>query len=127
MEYSSGVITLCIPYSTLEPLRDKLQSGYQSDKVESDKEWSERFTEELKLTNVEITAELGKTELTGKEILNLRKGDVILLDQYFNDELDVYIGDHLKFTGYPGIYKGNQSVQISQIIMEEEVYHHGTN
>jgi flagellar motor switch protein FliM len=30
VEYSSGTISVCIPYSTLEPLRDRLQAGYQS-------------------------------------------------------------------------------------------------
>ena len=30
VEYSSGIISLCIPYATLEPIRDKLQAGYQS-------------------------------------------------------------------------------------------------
>jgi flagellar motor switch protein FliM len=126
MEYSSGGMTICMPYSSLEPVREKLQGSYQSDKLEADQEWADRFQEDIQLSDIDLVTELGRTELTGKEILNLKKGDVIPLDQYSGDDLNIYVEKHLKFKGQPGIYKGNQAVQISQIIFEEEVNDHGT-
>lgn len=120
MDYSSGLITICIPYSSLEPIRDKLQRGYHADKLEADQEWLGRFKDELKKSNVGLFVELGQTELTGREIINLKKGDVVLLDQYISDDLNMYVEQNLKFKGRPGVYRGNRALQVSEIIISEE-------
>jgi len=122
MDFSSGVMTFCIPYSTIEPIREKLQGGYQADRLDVDKEWASRFTEGLRCTDVNLAVELGATELSGREIVDLKNGDVIPLDQYCSDGLDIYVEDVLKFKGLPGIFKGNQAVEISEIIVGEEVH-----
>ena len=121
MEFSSGIMTLCIPYSTIEPIREKLQTGYLSEKLEVDEKWTIRFEEGLKLSNVNLSVELGSAELSGREIINLKKGDVILLDRCCSDSLDIYIEGVHKFKGRPGIYKGNRAVQISQFIVGGKV------
>jgi len=121
LDYTSGTITVCIPYSSLEPLRDKLQGGYQTDKLESDQDWLVRFKEELKSSYINLSVELGKTELTGRDILTLKKGDVILLDQHLSDDMNVFLEQSLKLKGRPAVYRGNQAITVSQIIMDEEV------
>lgn len=113
MDYVSGKMTLCIPYSTLEPIREKLQGSYQTDKLESDREFSSRFREELHFAEVSLCAELGNTELPGREIAELKPGDVIILDQYFNDEINIFLEGQLKFKGQPGRRRGTQAVRIS--------------
>ncbi|MBN2516023.1 MAG: flagellar motor switch protein FliM [Deltaproteobacteria bacterium] len=119
MDFSSGNITLCIPYSTIEPIKEKMRSGYQVDNLEVSDEWKESLESEVRLSSVNMEVLLGKTELKGREIANLKKGDVILLDRYYSDDLDVYVEGFLKFKGQPGVYKGNQALQISQVIMED--------
>jgi flagellar motor switch protein FliM len=116
MEFSSGIMTACIPYTILEPIKKKLQINYQNESLGSDKEWATRVEENLRLSKLNLTVELGGTELTGKEIINLKNGDIIPLDHYCNDVLDVYVEDVLKFRGELGIYKGNQAVKISEFI-----------
>ncbi len=120
MDYASGKMTLCIPYSSLEPIRDKLQGSYQTDKRDSDVEFSSRFKEELRSALVPLVVELGNTELAGRDILRLREGDVILLDQYASDDLNVYLEGHLKFRGRPGRFRGNQALQISRAVLDEK-------
>lgn len=122
LEFSSGIMTFCIPYSTIEPIREKLQGSYQADRLEVDKEWADRFKEGLRCSKVNLTVELGRTKLSGREIINLKNGDVILLDQYCSSDLDIYVEDVLKFKGQPGIYKGNRAVEISKFIVGKEVY-----
>jgi flagellar motor switch protein FliM len=51
--------------------------------------------------------------VAGKELLNLAVGDVIKLDTYSRDQLRVKVGGITKFMGYPGLYKGNQALQIT--------------
>jgi flagellar motor switch protein FliM len=126
VEYSSGIISLCIPYATLEPIRDKLQAGYQSEQMEVDKTWTNRFKASLFSSKVDIAANLGKMEIHTGEVVNLKRGDVIMLDRYVTDPLDIYVEGVLKFRGKPVTYKGNQAIQISHVITSEEVIDYGT-
>ena len=123
---SSGTISVCIPYSTLEPLRDRLQAGYQSEQLDVDKTWINRFKGGLLASKIELTARLGSTEINAGEVVSLKKGDVIPLSQFILDPINVYVEDILKFRGRPVIYKGNQAIQILQIISSDEVIDYGT-
>jgi len=118
-EYSTGTITLCFPYSMLAPIRDKLQAGFQSEQLEIDRAWTGMFKKGLMESVVDITAELGRTEVSAMGVANLDKGDVILLDRYAAGPLNIYAGGVLKFKGHAGIYKGNQAVRISEIMKGE--------
>ncbi len=120
MEYLSGNMTLCMPYAMLEPLKEKLEMGYTSGVSKVDKGWALRLRENLKSHEVDILVELGRTELCGREIINLKEGDVIYLERHFMDGLDIYVEGIRKFTGHPGIYKGNQAVQLSKYYKQGE-------
>jgi len=126
VEYSSGTISLCIPYSTLEPLRDRLQAGYQSEQLDVDKKWINRFKGGLLASKVDLTARLGSTEINASEVINLKKGDVIPLSKCIVDPINIYVEGVNKFRGRPVIYKGNQAIQISHIISNDEVIDYGT-
>ena len=126
VEYSSGIISLCIPYSTLEPLRDRLQAGYQSEHLEADKTWINRFKSELFASRVDVMAHLGSTQVHAGEVANLKKGDVIPLNQYITDPVNIFVEGILKYRGRPVIHKGNQAIQVSQIIPQDEVIDYGT-
>ncbi|MBU8910552.1 MAG: flagellar motor switch protein FliM [Desulfobacterales bacterium] len=121
MGFSSGKISFCIPSLMIEPISKKLQTGYQEDTIVADKKWTNSFNEGLKKASVNMVAELGRTELNGGEIANLKKGDVICLKQYCSDSLNVYVEDILKFKGYPGIYKGSRAIEVSNFIVEKKV------
>jgi flagellar motor switch protein FliM len=120
VEYTSGVISICIPYSMLEPIKDKLSAGFQSEHLEVDRVWANRFKSGLLKSYVDIFVELGKAQVMGKDIVNLKKGDVIQLEHYASDPLDIFVEGMKKFRGYPGIYKGNQAVQVSSIMTGKE-------
>ncbi len=125
VEYSSGVLTVCIPYSTLEPIRDKLQAGFQSEQLEVDKAWVERLRNNLVGSRAEVAVELGATEISARDVVNMKPGDVIPLDQYASDAVTVFVEGIPKFRGYPGSYKGNQAVRISELILPKEGGIHG--
>ena len=123
---TSGIMSLCIPYSTLEPVREKLSAGFQSEQMESDNTWVNRFREGLINSKVDLMVELGRTEINAREVINLKKGDVIVLDHYASDALNMYIGGVLKFKGYPGTSRGNQAVQVVQVGVDKEEEGYGT-
>ncbi len=116
MEHISGTITICIPYSTLEPIVTKLRTGFHSDQLEVDKTWLFRLKERLKETEVEIVVELGGAELMASDLIKLGLGDVIQLDNDVTDEIVIKVEDVPKFRGFPGVSKGNKAVQISSIV-----------
>jgi len=126
VEYNTGVMFLCIPYSSLEPIREKLQTGFQSEQMGIDKVWAERFKENLGLSRVEVVIELGKSSLKGRDIIELKKGDVIVLDQDPSIPLFALVEGVPKFLCKPGVFKGSQAVQISRIIEANEVIDYGT-
>jgi len=126
MEFSSGIVSVCIPYSMLEPVREKLQAGYQSDALEVDREWANRFKDGLMSSRVELIVELGRSEVSGKEIVDLKKGDVIMLDRYRVDPLDIFVEGVQKLTAFPGVYKGNSAIQIAGTIQGKEARYYGT-
>ncbi len=119
VEYSSGMITLCIPYATLEPLREKLQAGFQSEQLEVDKGLVERFRKNILQAEVDLVVELGTTQIAAGDVVNFQIGDIIPLDQYAADPVRIFVEGVNKFDGYAGIYRGSQAVQITQIIRQE--------
>jgi flagellar motor switch protein FliM len=121
LEYTTGVMSICIPYSSLEPVREKLQAGYQSENMEVDKVWAGRFKDYLMLASLDIAVELGKTEISGKDLLNLQKGDVIRLNQFATDPLTVFVEGIAKYRVDPGYHKGNMAGRITELITKEGV------
>ena len=116
MDQVSGTITVCLPYSTIEPIIGKLKAGFQSDQLEVDQLWIKRLRERMLEAQVEVIVELGKATITSKDLVNFKVGDIIQLDNDVNDELNVKIEGVSKFRGYPGTMKGNKAVQVSSII-----------
>ena len=119
VEYSSGLMTLCIPYATLEPLREKLQAGFQSEQMEVDKGLLERFRRNILQAEVDIVVELGGTQISAGDVVNFQVGDVVPLDQYASDPVRIFVEGVAKYAGYAGSYRGSQAVQVTEIITGE--------
>ncbi len=126
VEYTTGILALCLPYASLEPIREKLAAGFQSEQLEVDRVWMERFKKSLVQSKVDLAVELGRANISTTDVLQLKKGDVIMLDQYATDPLYVFVEGLSKYRAYPGIYKGSQAIRISEILMDKEVFSDGT-
>lgn len=124
LEHASGLINICLPYSTVEPIRHKLNAGFQSDQMEVDKNWISRFRRQIDDIAVNMTVELGRTNITGKDLMKLKLDDVIQLDNSVYDGVVIDVEGLPKFKGQPGISKGNNGVKITKVaklkIIEEE-------
>lgn len=107
-----GKIILCLPYSTIEPIRSKLSASYQSDQLEVDYSWTRRFIRQLREIPVQICVHLGRTEIKGQDLLRLEKGDIIVLDQDVNHPLTVTVEKVPKYKAHAGVHQGNHAVKI---------------
>jgi flagellar motor switch protein FliM len=97
IEASTGKLIICIPYGCLEPIRNILQAGFQNVQPEVDRAWVERFRDRILATPVNVTAELGRTQIRGRDLLDLQVGDTLLLDRCATDEMDIRVERILKF------------------------------
>lgn len=75
----SGEIHFCMPYSTIEPIRDILTSSLQGETLEIDKRWIRLMTQQIQTAEVELVADLGVAKTSFGAILNMQVGDIIPL------------------------------------------------
>ncbi len=112
MDEARGNMTVCIPYSTLEPIRAKLNAAFQSERLELDHSWLKRILRQIEEVEVEASVELGSTQITVQTLLDLQTGDIIRLDQDRDSELIVRVEGVPKFTGLPRVVKQKKAVEI---------------
>ncbi len=111
-----GKLILCLPYSTIEPIRDKLYASYQSDQLEVDQGWIERLKKRLRQVDVNLLVELGRTNVKGRDLLQLEVGDILVLNQDVDSPLTVKVEGVPKFKAFAGVTRGNKAFQIKEII-----------
>jgi flagellar motor switch protein FliM len=116
MENSSGTATICIPYSMIEPIINKLKANFQSEQMEVDQVWVSRLRAELMQTEVEMVAELGQAQMTPRDLLGLQEGNVLMLGKDVSDPLYIKTEGTSKFRGYSGVSRGMKAVQITEVL-----------
>jgi flagellar motor switch protein FliM len=77
---AGGEIHICIPYATLEPIRDILYSALHGDNNEPDRRWLRMLSKQVQLAEVELVAKLAEVPATVKQLLAMKMGDVIGVD-----------------------------------------------
>jgi flagellar motor switch protein FliM len=112
LEGSNGDLHVTIPYSALEPLREVLDSGVQSDRADNDGRWAQALREEIEDCDVNLTTVFGHGSVTLAELVNLKPGDVVPCD--FQGAVTVYAEDVPILHGGFGVSRGQMAVQVSQ-------------
>lgn len=121
LENANGTITLVIPYSTIEPIKQKLSTGFQVESDQTDKKlWTSIIKDQLLDTELDVKVNLGQSEISLNELMNLKVGDVIPLDQDANGEFDILVQEVRKYKGLYGVYHGSVAMQITKSIIKEK-------
>lgn len=116
-----GLMNICLPFLTLEDIMDKLNTKYWFSTMKNkDEDSYEEFIETaINKAQIPMKALLGKSTISVMDFINLQVGDIIKLDSHVNDELDVYVGNIVKFKALPGSGAENYAVKVTEIIREE--------
>ena len=77
---AGGAMHICIPYSTLEPIREMLHSSVRADQQQADRRWVSLLTQQLKSADVDMVAEFATASATLRQLIGLKRGDFIALD-----------------------------------------------
>lgn len=121
LEQESTTLTLCTPYSTIEPLRGKLATGFQSTRLEVDSGVARRMDQNIKQTMANMSVQLATGTLKTREFLNLQVGDILTMDTNPAEEAMVKIEGTPKFYGYVGSYRGNRAARITRPIPKQDL------
>ena len=113
-EPTFGTVVLVVPYSTIEPIKQKLSSSFQADNEMSDNMWTVSMKQHLMEIEAHLTAKFGETNINVGDLINLEVGDVIPLAEEASGEVVIEIGGVPKLQGIIGSYKGNRAIQITQ-------------
>ncbi|UUZ85935.1 flagellar motor switch protein FliM [Paenibacillus sp. P26] len=122
---TTGMINLCIPHVVIEPIMPRLSvhHWFVSQKKTRAPEEVEALQARLHKAKSPIIAELGTSQISVREFLNLNVDDVITLNKPVDEPLHIRIGEKLKFFGSPGTTRGKLAVQINEIVGEGEEEH----
>ena len=113
-ESASGTIMVVIPYSTLEPIKQKLSSSYQSENDSVDSLWTQSMHEHVKDAGTNAVVKLGESEISVGDLISLQVGDILPLSQEVSGELFIEVEGVKKLCCLAGEYKGNRAVQITR-------------
>jgi flagellar motor switch protein FliM len=116
LENASGTIAIVMPYSTIEPIKAKLNSYYQTESGETDHEWVEKLQTHLGQAMAEVVVRLGSAEISVGDLVNLNVGDVIPLSQDADGELAMTVEGVEKYKCLFGVSRGNRAVQVTRVL-----------
>ena len=111
---TSGAIHFCIPYSTLEPIRDVLYSTVQGDAGEPDRRWVNLMKEQLQSAEVELVAELAQAPATVEQLLSFKAGDFIELD--LRQAIQAKVAGVPVFDCHYGTSNGKYALKVDQLL-----------
>lgn len=116
-----GLMNICLPFITLEPVMDKLNTKYWYSTMQEkdDNSYMDTIETLIAKAKVPIKAVLGESTISVNDFVNLQKGDIIKLNSGIEDELTVYVGNIEKFKALPGSAADNYAVRVTSIVREE--------
>jgi len=119
LENASGTIAVVIPYSTIEPIKNKLSNSFQTEADRQDREWIAKMEEHIRQTSAHVRVNLGSSEITVGDLVNLSVGDIIPLTQDADGELELLVEGVPKYKCFFGVSRGNRAVQVTRNAEEE--------
>jgi flagellar motor switch protein FliM len=118
LDGGGGDLHVTMPYSMVEPIRDLLDAGVQSDRSDRDERWTRAIREEMKEAQVALSSTLVETTLSLRDLNGLKAGDVIPIELPSTVSLEAE--ETPVFRGKFGVYNGSRAVQIIEKIVPEQ-------
>ncbi|MBU2917498.1 flagellar motor switch protein FliM [Psychrosphaera sp. F3M07] len=118
LDGGGGDFHVALPYSMLEPIRELLDAGVQSDKEDTDYRWSKALRDEIMDVYVDLSTQLLEMEIPLSQILELKDGDIIPIEM--PEHITVYVEDLPTYRAKLGRCRDNVAIQISEKIKRPE-------
>ena len=116
---TSGTVHFCIPYSTLEPIRDVLYSTMQGDSAEPDRRWVNLLKQQIQAADVTLVAELAHAQATVEQLLAFKTGDFIELD--LDPMITAKVDGVPVFACHYGTTNGKYAIKIDRLLTSAQM------
>tara|TARA_R110000868_G_scaffold364037_1_gene626464 strand:+ start:3156 stop:4127 length:972 start_codon:yes stop_codon:yes gene_type:complete len=110
LDGGGGDMHITLPYSMIEPIRETLDAGLQTDVDDVDDRWVNSLREDVMGAAVTLNGTIAKKTVSLRDILDLQEGDVIPVD--IPDKMLLFANDVPVFNTKLGVSKGNMALQI---------------
>ena len=118
LEERDGIMQFCMPYATLEPIRDQLLQQSMGEKFGHDNIWENHLAQELHATKTNMKCVMGEQMHQLSEVLNWRLGDTIVFNIKQGDPIDIKFGETTKLIGAMGRADNKLAVKILKNIAD---------
>jgi flagellar motor switch protein FliM len=114
LDGGGGDFHVSLPYAMLEPIRELLDAGVQSDKEDTDLRWSKALRDEIMDVNVEVSTRMMDLKLTLQQVMDLEEGTIIPIDM--PEHITVMIEELPTFRAKMGRSRDNIALKIIEKI-----------
>ncbi|MBQ4469796.1 MAG: flagellar motor switch protein FliM [Synergistaceae bacterium] len=116
-----GMVSLCFPYFLMEPIMDRLssQQWFASTSHKADDEVKTWLNNSVRQVKMPMAMELGHTVLSLNDVYALQVGDVIKLDELKDSNIDVRVGNQIRFKARPGTLNGHMAVELTSVLTDD--------
>jgi len=112
LEGGGGDIQFSLPYGMLEPIRELLDAGIQSDRGDTDEGWKKTLRSDIKTSSVDVNALLLKQEMSVHDVLGFKEGDILPID--LPEQVIVESGEMPLFRGKLGVSNGHFAIKLQE-------------
>ena len=119
LEGGGGDLHVTMPYAMVEPIRDLLDAGVQSDRSDTDERWARAIRDEMKEACVDLSSTLVETSISLRELNQLKAGDVIPVD--LPELVTLEAEETPVFRGKFGVYNGSRAIKIVKKIIPTQL------
>ena len=114
-----GEIHFCIPYSTIEPIRDLLTSPLQGEILGIDQRWGKLITEQIQSVDIELVSNLGTINMHVRDVIALKVGDVLPIS--LTEEIQAHVEGIAVFSCKYGTSNGQYALHVNKIHESNEM------
>ena len=114
LDGGGGDLHVTMPYSMIEPIREMLDAGFQSDLDDQDERWVNALKEDVLDVNVPLSTTIAQRQLPLRDILHMRPGDVIPIE--LAESLVLRANGVPSFKVKLGSHKGKMALQVIEPI-----------
>lgn len=115
LDGGGGDLHVTLPYNMIEPIRDLLDAGLQSDRNEVDERWTRSIREEMKSAEVLLSSILCEVQMTLRDVRSMRPGDIIPIEM--PEQVPVFVEDVPVFYGRYGVSNGQAAIKLTEKIV----------
>lgn len=115
LDGGGGDLHVTMPYSMIEPVREMLDAGFQSDLDDQDERWVNALRQDVLDVDVPIGATVARRQLRLRDILHMQPGDVIPVEM--PEEMIMRANGVPAFKVKMGSHKGNLALQVIEPIV----------